>query len=250
MKLFSAARRAIVITFVVVAGAMLAGSVAFAKHDATEASGLVTACLATKDPESEICAKAISASGLTPEQFWARLAMALSEKVKDRGDKNHEKTDSRDEDRKNDTAEKRDEHRVRNEEVYALVKDCLSKYAHANETSDGAARASEACRRAIEATGLTSEEFWKRFAPKAESSRKPEPTRKPETTRKAENTSRVTSAQLELLVKDCLAKYLAAREQRKAEAGEAASDACRKAIAASGLSPEAFFRKFGTPGGN
>jgi hypothetical protein len=210
----------------------------------------VKACLATKDPESEVCAKAIAASGHTAEQFWAGLAMSLSEQVRHQNDKN-DKDKKTKKTTKNEKADKaRDEHKGTSEEVYALVKECLSKYAHVNDSPDGAAQASAACRKAIDATGLSSEEFWKRFAPKAESTRKPEPTRKSDSTRKPETSSTVTTAQLELLVKDCFAKYLAARDERTNEAATAAGDACRKAIAASGLSSEAFFRKFGTPGSN
>ena len=135
------------------------------------------------------------------------------------------------------------------EELYGLLKDCLSKYEHAKDSNDGPSLASEACRKAIEASGLTTDEFWKRFAPKHEA--KPEATRKPEETRKPQTAPTVTSPQLEALVKDCFAKYTAARNAGwSTETQNASLEACHKAIAASGLSPEAFFRKFGSPTGN
>ncbi len=58
---------------------------------------------------------------------------------------------------------------ARTNDIEALVKDCLTKYA-ALKTSTAAGTAasdaSDACRRAIEASGLTSTAFWTRFAPK------------------------------------------------------------------------------------
>jgi len=144
------------------------------------------------------------------------------------------------------------------EALYGLVTACLSKYEHAKDSPDGAAQASEACRKAIEATGLTSEEFWKRFAPKPQTTTRTEPTKRPESTNKPESTrkpeattgtQRVTDAELRSLVQDCFAKYLAVRNSGgSSEAGSAAGEACRAAIAASGLTPTAFWQKFGTPG--
>jgi hypothetical protein len=114
-------------------------------------------------------------------------------------------------------------------DVEALVKDCLTKYAALKTSTTGATAASEACRRAIEASGLTSTEFWTRFAPKTEPTTQPA---KPTTN-------------LEALVKDCFAKYTAARESTTG--ATAASEACHRAIDASGLSATDFWAKFGTP---
>jgi outer membrane biosynthesis protein TonB len=140
------------------------------------------------------------------------------------------------------------------ESLSVLIKDCLTKYEAARNSTDGAEQASRACRSAIEASGLSSSEFWTRFGPKPtrtpEPARKTEPMRTPETTRKPEpsRTPSVTTAQLELMVRDCFAKYLAAKNT--GEGGAAAAEACTRAIAASGLSRDAFFAKFGTPGSN
>ena len=114
-------------------------------------------------------------------------------------------------------------------EIEALVKDCLTKYAALKTSTTGATAASDACRRAIEASGLTSTEFWTRFAPKTEPTTQPA---KPTTN-------------LEALVKDCFAKYTAARDSTTG--ATAASEACHRAIDASGLSATDFWAKFGTP---
>jgi hypothetical protein len=114
-------------------------------------------------------------------------------------------------------------------DIEALVKDCLTKYAALKTSTTGATAASEACRHAIEASGLTSTEFWARFAPKTE------PTTQP--TRPTTN--------IETLVKDCFAKYTAARDSTTG--ATAASEACHRAIDASGLSATDFWAKFGTP---
>ncbi len=118
-------------------------------------------------------------------------------------------------------------------EVEALVKDCLTKYATLKTSTTAGTAASEACRRAIEATGLTSTEFWAHFAPKPQPSTAPvKPSTGPTTN-------------IEALVKDCFAKYIAAKDSTTG--ATAASEACHRAIEASGLSATEFWAKFGTP---
>ena len=143
------------------------------------------------------------------------------------------------------------------ESLGVLVKDCVAKYTALKTNTEGASEASVACRKAIEATGLTSSEFWARFGPKTTATAKPEPAKKPETTKKPEMTTRpetvkstttMTTAQIEILVKDCFAKYLIARNTK--EGGTAAVEACNRAMAASGLTGDAFWAKFGRPGTN
>jgi hypothetical protein len=151
---------------------------------------------------SEVCRRAIEASGLTSTEFWKRFAP---------------KTEPTTQPTKPTT------------NLEALVKDCLTKYAALKTSPTGATAASEACRRAIEASGLTSTEFWTRFAPKTEPTTQPA---KPTTN-------------LEALVMDCFAKYTAARESTTG--ATAASEACHRAIDASGLSATDFWAKFGTP---
>jgi len=204
---------------------------------------LVSACVASHERGSKYCEKALELSGLTPDEFWAKVGplFAKTDQVT---------TDS--------PARSTEKPTMPREALYGLVTACLSKYEHAKDSPDGAAQASEACRKAIEATGLTSEEFWKRFAPKPQTTTRTEPTKRPESTNKPESTrkpeattgtQRVTDAELRSLVQDCFAKYLAVRNSGgSSEAGSAAGEACRAAIAASGLTPTAFWQKFGTPG--
>ena len=204
---------------------------------------LVSACVASHERGSKYCEKALELSGLTPDEFWAKVGplFAKTDQVT---------TDS--------PARSTEKPTMPREALYGLVTACLSKYEHAKDSPDGAAQASEACRKAIEATGLTSEEFWKRFAPKPQTTTRTEPTKRPESTNKPESTrkpeatagtQRVSDAQLRSLVQDCFAKYLAVRNSGgSSEAGSAAGEACRAAIAASGLTPTAFWQKFGTPG--
>lgn len=137
------------------------------------------------------------------------------------------------------------------ETLSVLVKDCVTKYAGLKANSEVATEASAACRKAIEATGLTSSAFWARFGPKAEPTVKPEPTKKPEPTRRPETPkpmTTLTTAQIEALVKDCFDKYLIVRNTK--EGGSAAVEACTRAMSASGLTGDAFWAKFGRPGTN
>ena len=119
-----------------------------------------------------------------------------------------------------------------------LVKDCFARYAAAKNSAGDAARASEACRTAIEASGLSPEDFWKKFG-KPEP-QKPTESKKPEATKKPETPS--TNADLEALIKDCIAKYTNAAKSPEGYA--AAKEVCMRAIEASGLTPEEFFKKF------
>jgi hypothetical protein len=125
-------------------------------------------------------------------------------------------------------------------DLETLVKDCLTKYAALKTSTTAGTAASEACRRAIEASGLTSTEFWTRFGPKMEPSTAPvKPSTSPST--KPSN----TATNIEALVKDCFAKYIAAKDSTTG--ATAASEACRRAIEVSGLSATEFWAKFGTP---
>jgi hypothetical protein len=199
-----------------------------------ELLSLVAACVESHERASGACDKALSASGLDADAFWAKVG-ALVRATTDQA--------------KAETAT-----RPNTEALTGLVKDCLAKYAAAKSTAEGASLASEACRKAIEASGLSSSDFWARFGPKPEPTRVPEPSTKPKTTSRPEptrtsalaNTANVSTAQLEGMVRDCFAKYLIAKNT--GEGAAAASEACERAIQASGLDRTAFFAKFGTPG--
>jgi hypothetical protein len=113
------------------------------------------------------------------------------------------------------------------------VKDCFTKYAAAEASTTGGTAASEACRRAIEASGLTSAEFWAHFAPKPQpSAAAVKPTTDPATN-------------IEALARYCISKYTAAKNN--STEATAASEVCRRAIEASGLSATEFWAKFGKP---
>src|SRR5438128_2026529 len=133
-------------------------------------------------------------------------------------------------------------------ELDPLVKECLTRYAKATlrqqkdnpgEDAEVAARhAREACDRAIASSGLTREQFWAKYRPLLET-RKPltRPTTKP-------------SADIVALVNECARLYAAAiaaknegADAREA-AGHRASEACKAAIEASGLSADEFWAKY------
>jgi hypothetical protein len=121
---------------------------------------------------------------------------------------------------------------ARTHDIEALVKDCLAKYAAAKTSTTAGTAASEACRRATLASGLTSTEFWAHFAPKTQPSTA---TVKPTT----------DPTNVEALARYCLSKYTAAKDN--ATEATAASEVCRRAIEASGLSATEFWAKFGKP---
>jgi hypothetical protein len=112
-------------------------------------------------------------------------------------------------------------------DVPQVVKDCVAKYLAVREQGDGAAAADrkgveEVCKAALAATGLSSGDFWAKFGLEThKTSDKTEPNR----------------SDLEAQIKECVRQYLAGTAD--------ASDACRKAIAASGLTPQEFWTKFG-----
>ena len=200
---------------------------------------LVAACVESHERSSAMCQAALEASGLTADDFFAKVAIRFG--------KTTEPT-TKPSDKPTTTT-------GNTEGLSILIGDCLSKYeaARKSNATGGATgeAASEACKKAIEASGLSSNDFWARFGPKTtkttEPTRKPEPTTKPTTTQTSPTgVQTVSDEQLAAMVKDCFAKYLVAKETK--EGGTAAYEACTKAITASGLGGDAFWKKFGTPG--
>ena len=188
---------------------------------------VVAACVESHERSSAACQKALEMSGLSADEFYAKVAARFGKPT--------EPTT-----KPTEPAAKPSE-RTSTEGLSILIKECLTKYENAKNTSEGSSAASEACKRAIEASGLSANDFWARFGPKTTST-KPETTAKPTT--RPDTT--VTTAQLEALVKDCFAKYLVAKETH--EGGTAAVEACNRAMSASGLTGDAFWKKFGLPG--
>jgi len=186
----------------------------------------------------EACERAIVASGLGAEQFWAKYRPLL---------------DARKPVTKPETKPTPD--------VEALIKECARLYAAvlalkdaSTETHEAAGRkASEACKAAIAASGLSADEFWAKYRSLFEHLRPvSKPTEKPATTKPTEKPATVAkpTAEFEQLLKDCVSLYAAAvalkdasPETREA-AGRKASEACKAAIAASGLGTDAFWVKY------
>ncbi len=195
-----------------------------------ELIGLVTACVASHERSSEPCAKALELSGLSADDFWAKVTTTFGHG-----------------DTKTEPSHKPDTTKPSDEAVGLAVKACLERFeAYRSGATTEPITTSEVCRKAYEATGLTPADFWAKFGPKPITTQKPQPATTVKPSAKPDGTPSVTTAQLEVLVKDCFAKYLIAKETH--EGGTAASEACSKAIAASGLSAESFFKKFGYPG--
>ena len=109
----------------------------------------------------------------------------------------------------------------------ALLKECVSRYQR------GAPNTKEACDRAIAASGLSADAFIAKYrtllVPPAAKTEKPVPAATPRTTVS-------TTASFEALLSECVARYKRAASNTK--------EACDRAIAASGLSADAFLAKY------
>jgi hypothetical protein len=116
-------------------------------------------------------------------------------------------------------------------ETYALITKCLELYAAVSTTGDTKS-VSDACAAAIKASGLSSTDFWAKFHPAPKTTPAPSPTANPAT------------AETEGLIYTCRQLYGALVPGSTAEQVQAASAACAKAIAASGLSTTAFWAKW------
>jgi len=196
-----------------------------------ELFGLVTACVASHERSSEPCAKALELSGLSADDFWAKVGAMFENK----------KTEP--------------SQSPKTEGVTALIGACLKLFEAAkNGTYTEPITTSEACKKAFEASGLTPEQFYAKFVQKTTATPKPTETPrrteqpKPSATPKPQATQSVSDADLIVMVHDCFTKYLAATAAKGNEdLGRAAYEACTSAIKASGLSNDAFWAKFGTP---
>ena len=217
-----------------------------------ECARLYAAVLALKDAStetheaagrkaSEACKAAIAASGLSADEFWAKYR-SLFEQLRTKPTEKPTTTKPI-------------------VDIEPLVKECAHLYAAAialkdasPETREAAGRkASEACKAAIAASGLSADAFWAKYRSLFEH-RRPvsKPTEKPATTKPTEKPATVAkpTAEFEQLLKDCVSLYAAAvalkdasPETREA-AGRKASEACKAAIAASGLGTDAFWVKY------
>jgi hypothetical protein len=109
----------------------------------------------------------------------------------------------------------------------ALLDECVARYKR------GATNTKEACEAAIAASGLSTDAFVAKYrsllVPPATKTEKPAPTATPHTTVS-------TTASFEALLSECVARYKRGASNTK--------EACDRAIAASGLSTDAFFAKY------
>jgi len=119
-------------------------------------------------------------------------------------------------------------------EALAMAKECVTKY------TLHSADASATCIKAIQLSGLTSSEFAARFL----NFRTTEPTSTPKSTPTPAPTGKPATAELEGLIYTCRLLQGALVSTSPAEQVNAASAACAKAIAASGLTTTAFWAKW------
>jgi hypothetical protein len=112
----------------------------------------------------------------------------------------------------------------------ALLSECVSRYKR------GATNTKEACDMAIAASGLSADAFAAKYrsllVPPTSKSEKPAPTATPKTTK----TTAPTTVSFEALLSECVARYKRGATNTK--------EGCDRAIAASGLSTEAFAAKY------
>ena len=113
----------------------------------------------------------------------------------------------------------------------ALLSECVARYKR------GAANTKEACDKAIAASGLSTDAFVAMYRsllvpPAPKTTEKPAPTSTPRTTK----TTAPTTVSFEALLSECVARYKRGATNTK--------EACDRAIAASGLSTDAFVAKY------
>lgn len=108
----------------------------------------------------------------------------------------------------------------------ALLNECVARYAR------GATNTKEACEKAITASGLTADEFAATY--RSLLVPPPAKTEKPTSAPPAQKTS--TTVSFDALLSECVARYKRAATNTK--------EACDRAIAASGLTSEAFVAKY------
>jgi hypothetical protein len=165
--------------------------------------------LADRQIVGEVCKAALSQSGLSGAEFWAKFGPEAQAIVP--------KTDA--------PIADLDTTRVLTPEVLGWVKACVTKY------SRRAADATETCKKAIELTGFTSGQFAERYL-WTTTTPKPETTTKPVT----------VTTDVSKLVAKCVELY----KTVTSTSGDtkAVSEACGAAIKATGLTSSAFWAKY------
>ena len=190
----------------------------------TDMAALVKDCFekyTARDPgASDACKKAIAASGLSSNDFFAKYGTPARPSTETKPTTT------------STTAPKT----TVSAETYALIRKCFQLYTAISSTGDSKA-ASDACAAAIKASGMSSTEFWAKFGKELTSTTKPTTTPTPTATPKP-----VTStAELSQLVAKCLQLYATVTSTGDTHA---ASEACGAAIRASGMSSADFWAKY------
>ena len=155
---------------------------------------------------STACHELLVASGLSAEDFWTKFeAWAVQQP-------------------------QTDETTTPTTDITALVNDCFAKYT-ARDLS-----ASDACKKAMAASGLSGDDFWKKFGTPAKPSTEPKPSTTP---------ANGWEARYALIV-ECLKLKNSLTSTPETARVAAASEACNKAMDAMGMSSTDFWAKFGS----
>src|SRR5712691_3754157 len=185
----------------------------------------------------EVCERAMKASGLDADAFWAKYRSLFHPA------KNGEET-------------KRPETSTKSEpdaSFEGLLKECTTGYMRlvsskempAAEREEAGRPVREVCERAMKASGLEAGAFWAKYRSQFGT------TKNEETKRPDANKSEAASS-FEGLLKECATKYLrlvSSKEMPAAEreeAGRLVREVCERAIKASGLEAGAFWAKYHT----
>ena len=170
---------------------------------------------ATIDAAYDACNKAIAASGMSVNDFWAKYAKELAPAKPSTSPKSST-----------------------SEETYRLVATCIRLRNEITDTSDKVkvAALTEACNKAFAATGMTSLEFWTKFgsqltnnpyAPKPSVTPSPKPVTNPD--------------EVAALIAKCVDLY---KNLSSTGDTKTVSDTCKLAIQVSGLSSADFWSKY------
>jgi hypothetical protein len=166
----------------------------FTKYAALRAAG-DSASNGDRESTSAVCKTAIEQSGLSTSDFAAKYGFDKLPLPATTTPKTEPKTATG---------------------LDGAIKQCLADWRSYAETT------SASCAQALAASGLSAEDFWKKFEAWA-----------------VQQPDEATTTDVDALVKDCFAKY-AAKDPTTL-------DACKKAMAASGLNGDDFWNTYGRP---
>jgi hypothetical protein len=186
----------------------------------TDVTALVKDCFdkyTAHDPGvMDACKRAMSASGLTGDDFWNKYGRPTPPSTVNKPTASPKSTT--------------------NDETYALLSTCFKLHSALTSTTEPAQVnvIYDACNKAIAATGMTPTEFWTKFS-KELAPAKPSTTTAPKP---------ATTAETEGLIYACRKVQGALTSTTPTEQVNYASAMCAKAIAASGLSATDFWARW------